>query len=178
MEIEWIAKLKIFLLPLSHLKPHRIHTGELKKPRHITQTKLFAQYWIIFLMNLSTSTINSLAKYFFPFCQQLNFIFLLLPSKIYFSFLYLSRRLVVCMLCGEKCLCKHWECLIFSFDCVAACTSSATSFSAFSWCAAVLSVRCAFLFRRAARKKKTFGERENVEKTNWKYCSGISFYKT
>lgn len=63
-------------------------------------------------MNLSTSTINSLAKYFFPFCQQLNFIFLLLPSKSIFHFfppVSHGRRLLVCMLCGEKCSCKHWD---------------------------------------------------------------------
>lgn len=122
-------------------------------------------------MNLSTSTINSLAKYFFPFCQQLNFIFLLLPSKSIFHFFppSLTGDACWCACCAVKSVrANTGMCLIFSFACVA--QDSATSFSV----VLCVLVCCEFLLRRAARKKKTFGERECLKK----YCSGISFYKT
>lgn len=115
-------------------------------------------------MNLSTSTINSLAKYFFPFCQQLNFIFLLLPSKSIFHFFPPSLTGVACWCacCAAKSVrANTGMCLIFSFACVAACTRLRDFFLGRAWCAAPHGcVLCIFISKSGKEEENIRRERE------------------
>lgn len=164
MEIEWIAKLKIFLLPLSHLKPHR---RRIKKAAPYYSNQVVCTI-LNYIFNESLNFHHKLAcKIFFPILSTIKFYFSSssLENLFFISLSRLSRRLVVCMLCGEKCLCKHWECLIFSFDCVAACTRlPRLLFQPFSWCAAVLGVCVVHFYFEERQGRRKHSERERMWK--------------
>lgn len=172
MKIEWIAKLKIFSLPLSNLEPRRVdsHTHRrIKKAAPYYSNQVVCTI-LNYIFNESLNFHYKLAcKIFFPILSTIKFYFSSSSLEIYFSFLSPvshGRFLLVCMLRCEKCSCKHWD--VSHFFLRLCCRLHKTPRLLSRWCL-VLGVCCAFLFRRAARKKKTFGERECFKKILFRY---------
>lgn len=109
------SEIENIFTPPFHLQPRRVdsHTHRrIKKAAPYYSNQVVCTI-LNYIFNESLNFHHKLAcKIFFPILSTIKFYFSSSSLEIYFSFLSPvshGRRLLVCMLCGEKCSCKHWD---------------------------------------------------------------------